>query len=284
MNDNITTDHPDHVIIIEPDRSWLRIPWRELLEYRDLLYLMVRRDFVSKYKQTILGPLWFIIQPLMNTLVFTLVFKKMAGLSTDGYPGVLFYMSGMLAWQYFSQCMQGTSTVFVANQNLFGKVYFPRMVVPLSVIISNLLAYALQLLTFLCFWVYFRYFTYARDLIYLTPALLALPLVILHIGCLALGVGLWMSALTAKYRDFTHLSGFLTQLWMFGTLPLFMSMSEIPIRYQWILSVNPVCPIVQWYRYAFLGAEGYNMGQMWVSVAVTVVLLITGILIFTCPC
>ena len=113
----------EHVIIIEPDASWHRIPWRELVEYRDLLFLMVRRDFVSKYKQTILGPLWFIIQPLLNTVVFTLVFKKMAGLSTDGYPGFLFYLSGMLAWQYFSQCMNGTSSVFVTNQQLFGKVY-----------------------------------------------------------------------------------------------------------------------------------------------------------------
>jgi lipopolysaccharide transport system permease protein len=267
--------------VIEPSGKWVRLNLRDLLQYRDLLVLFVRRDFVARYKQTILGPLWFILQPLLTTLVFTLVFKQMAGLSTDGYPGLLFYLSGMLAWQYFAQCMNGTATTFLSHAGLFGKVYFPRMIVPLSVIISNLLAFALTLGTFVCFWVYFKYFTWAHDIIHPRWSLIFLPLVILQTAALGLGVGLWMSALTAKYRDFAHLSGFLTQLWMFGTLPLFMSISQIPERYQWVLAVNPVCPIVMWYRYAFLGSGEINLAHTAVSAGVTALLLTTGVLVFS---
>ena len=265
---------------IQPVGKWVRLPFREVWEYRDLLMLLVRRDFVAKYKQTILGPVWFIIQPLMTTVVFTVVFKKMAGLSTDGYPGLLFYLSGMTAWQYFSQCLQGTASTFVMNQHLFGKVYFPRIVVPLSVVISNLLAYALQLMLLVAFLVYFKVFTWAGDIVRPSSCLFALPVVLLHTAGLGLGVGLWMSALTAKYRDFSHLMGFLNQLWMFSTLPLFMSLSEIPARFQWVLAVNPVCPIVQFYRMAFLGAPGFDLGQYGVSVVVSLGVLVTGLLLF----
>lgn len=267
--------------IIEPSGSWVRIPWRELLHYRDLLFILVRRDFVAKYKQTILGPLWFIIQPLFYTMVFTLVFKKMAGFSTGGMPGVLFYYSGMLAWQYFAQCMNGTSTTFVQNAALFGKVYFPRLVVPVSVIISNILAYLLQLLTFVCFFIYFNWFHWAGELIKPNASILFLPLIIIQTAALGLGVGLWMSALTAKYRDFVHVSGFLTQLWMFSTLPLFRDAEGISEKYQWVLAANPVCSIVQWYRYAFLGLGEVDPTHMSISVGVTLFLLITGVLIFS---
>ena len=274
MNENIE-------FIIEPSGSWVRIPWRELLHYRDLLYILVRRDFVSRYKQTILGPIWFIIQPLFYTVVFTFVFKKMAGFSTGGMPGVLFYYSGMLAWQYFSQCMNGTSTTFVANAGLFGKVYFPRLVVPISVIISNMLAYVLQFATFLCFFIYYNWFHPSGAIIHPNASLLFLPLVILWTACLGLGVGLWMSALTAKYRDFVHVAGFLTQLWMFSTLPLFRDPEGINAEYQWVLAANPVCSIVQWYRAAFLGLGTVDPVAMSISVGVTAFLLITGVLIFS---
>jgi len=267
--------------IIEPSGKWVRIPWRELLHYRDLLFILVRRDFVAKYKQTVLGPLWFIIQPLFYTLVFTVVFKKMAGFSTGGMPGLLFYYSGMLAWQYFAQCMNGTSTTFIANAGLFGKVYFPRLVVPLAVVISNLLSYALQLGTFICFFVYFNWFTWAGDVIRPNLGILFLPLIILQTAMLGLGVGLWMSAMTAKYRDFAHLAGFLTQLWMFSTLPLFRDPEGISEKYQWALAVNPVCSIVQWYRSAFLGLGSVDPSAMVISVGVTVLLLVSGVLIFS---
>lgn len=267
--------------VIEPSNAWLRLPWREILQYRDLLSLLVRRDFISRYKQTVLGPMWFILQPLLYTLVFTVVFKQMAGFSTGGAPGMLFYYSGMLAWQYFAQCMSGTSTTFVTNAGLFGKVYFPRLVVPLSVVISNLFAYGLQFGAFVCFWLYFKFFTASGQHIALAASLFALPLVIVHTGALGLGVGLWMSALTAKYRDFTHLAGFLTQLWMFATLPLFRTVEDIPPKFQWILAANPVCPIVQWYRQAFLGHGSVEPAHYAISAAATVVLLVTGAVIFT---
>ncbi len=268
-------------VVIEPSGTWVRVNLRELIRYRDLLFLLVRRDFVARYRQTILGPLWFILQPLLTTLVFTVIFKKMAGLSTDGYPGVLFYLSGMLAWQYFAQCMNGTATTFVSHAGLFGKVYFPRLVVPLSVVLSNLLAYGLQLATFMAFWGYFKGFTWARPLIQPQWTLVFLPVVVLQTATLGLGVGLWMSALTAKYRDFLHLASFLTQLWMFATLPLFLSVSEISERHQWILAANPVCPLVQWYRHAFLGLGSVGLGHLALSAGVTVALLVSGVLVFS---
>lgn len=267
--------------VIQANRSWFRIPWRDIAQYRDLLFLLVRRDFVAKYKQTILGPAWFVAQPVLNTFVFTVVFKKMAGLSTGGLPGVLFYFSGMLAWQYFAQCMHGTSATFVGHAGLFGKVYFPRLIVPLSVVISNLLAYAIVFATFLAFFAYYKCFSWAGPLIRPGWSLAFLPLVLLQTAALGLGVGLWMSSLTAKYRDFSHLSGFLTQLWMFGTLPLFMSLDSIPARFQWVLAANPVCSIVRWYRVAFLGSGSVAPGHMALSVAVTVLLLVSGVLVFS---
>jgi lipopolysaccharide transport system permease protein len=273
MNTPITT-------VIEPSGKWLRIPWREIVQYRDLLFLMVRRDFVSRYKQTILGPIWFILQPLLYTIIFTVVFKKMAGFSTGNVPGPVFYFSGMLAWQYFSQCLKGTSATFLRNANLFGKVYFPRLIVPISVVLSNLLAYLIVFLTFLGFFVYYRFFSQHGETIRPNWSIAFLPLIVLQTAALGLGVGLWMSAMTAKYRDFTYLSDFMTQLWMFATLPLFMVVEKIPPRLQWVVDVNPVCFIVQWYRYAFLGIGAIDPLQAMISIAATLLILLTGILIF----
>jgi len=266
--------------IIEPSTSWFRVPWRELLHYRDLLFLLIRRDFAIRYKQTILGPLWFIIQPVMTTLVFTVVFGKIAKISTDELPPMLFYLCGMLPWQYFSQCMQGTSTTFVANANLFGKVYFPRLVVPLSVVIANLGAFAIQLATFGVFWLYFKFFTSAGATFHLTSVLFALPFLLLQIAAIGLGVGLWMSALTAKYRDFVHISMFLTQLWMYAT-PVVYPMSAIPEKWRWVSAVNPMSGIVETYRHALLGAGTVNPEYLGISLGTTVLLLVTGLLVFS---
>lgn len=266
--------------IIEASRSWFRIPWRELLHYRDLLFLLVRRDFVARYKQTILGPAWFVIQPLATTLVFTVVFGKVAKIPTDNLPPLLFYLCGMLAWQYFQQCMQGTSTTFVANANLFGKVYFPRLVVPLSVIISNLAAFFIQLVTFLCFWVFYKLFTDAGSLFHLTPYLFALPPLLLQTAAIGLGVGLWMSALTAKYRDFVHVSGFLSQLWLYAT-PVVYPLSAVPEKWRWVSALNPMTGIVETYRYAFLGAGTVSPLYLGISGITTLVLLLTGLLVFS---
>lgn len=264
-------------IIIQPNRSWFHIDWREFLHYRDLLFLLVRRDFVSKYKQTILGPAWYIIQPLLMTLVFTIIFGKVAKIPTDGLPPALFYLCGLLAWRYFADCLTTTSTSFISNANLFGKVYFPRLIVPLSVVISNLFAFAIQLVTFLGFFFYFKYFTPAGLTIRPNLFILALPLILLQTAAISLGIGLWMSALTAKYRDFQFLMGFLVQLWMYAT-PVIYPMSIIPEKWKVLLALNPMAPIVESFRYAFLGTGDKN--YLLISGIVTIFVLLTGILIF----
>lgn len=275
-----TPRHSPVEYIIEPTRGWARISWKELVHYQDLLFLLVRRDFISRYKQTMLGPLWFVIQPLLTTLVFTVIFGKVANISTDGLPQVLFYMCGLLAWGYFAQCMGGTSTTFVSNAGLFGKVYFPRLVIPLSVVISSLMSFAIQLVTFLVFWVWFKFFTGSGALFHFNACLFALPFLVLLTAAIGLGVGLWMSALTAKYRDFTHLSSFLTQLWMFAT-PIVYPLSEVPQKWQWVVALNPMTVVAEAYRLAFLGVGTVQPVFLVISVAITIFLLFTGILIFT---
>lgn len=266
-------------LIIEPTKGWSRLNWRELLHYRDLLLLLVRRDFVSKYKQTILGPLWFIIQPLMTTLVFTVIFGRVAKISTDELPMMLFYLCGMLGWQYFAECIRGTSATFVVNQGIFGKVYFPRLVVPVSVVSSNLLALAIQFVTFTAFWIYFRFFTPAT--IAWSPwSAFFLPLLIVQQAALGLGVGLWLSSLTAKYRDFMHLTGFLTQLWMYAT-PVVYPLSVIPEQWRWVSVLNPMTQMVEAYRLLLLGAGTVEWRYIAVGVLMTAFVLATGVMIFS---
>ncbi len=284
VNDKINTvpdaRHGSFCTIIEPNRSWFRLPLRDLLHYRDLWYLLVRRDFVAKYKQTVLGPLWFIIQPVLMTMMFTVVFGRIAKIPTDGLPPMLFYLCGMLAWGYFSQCLGGTSTIFVGNAHLFGKVYFPRLVVPLAIVTSNLIAFSIQLANFAAFWIFFKFFTNAGGHFGATRYMLLIPFLLLQTAALGLGVGLWMSSLTAKYRDFAHLTGFLTQLWMYAT-PVVYPLSEVPERWRWVLSLNPMSGIVETYRYAFLGAGTFDPGYLLVSACATVIILAGGILLFS---
>jgi len=276
------SDTPIHApveYVIEATRGWMRVSWRELLHYSDLLFLLVRRDFISKYKQTLLGPLWFIIQPVLTTLVFTVIFDRVARISTDKLPPVLFYMCGLMAWGYFAQCMGGTSSTFVSNASLFGKVYFPRLIVPLSVVISSLMSFAIQLLTFLVFWIFYK-FTPAGHLFHFTAYLFALPVLVIFTAAIGLGVGLWMSALTAKYRDFTHLSTFLTQLWMFAT-PVIYPLSEISPKWQWVCALNPMTGILEMYRYAFLGTGTIQPLFLAISACTSLLLLLTGLMIFS---
>ena len=269
----------NYEIIIQPNQSWLHIDWQGLSHYRDLLFLLVRRDFVSKYKQTILGPAWFVIQPLLMTLVFTIIFGKIAKIPTDGLPPALFYLCGLLVWRYFADCLTITSTSFTANANLFGKVYFPRLIVPLSVVISNLFAFAIQLVTFLGFFLYFKYFTPASANLKPNSFIFALPLLLLQTAAISLGIGLWLSALTAKYRDFQFLMTFLVQLWMYAT-PVIYPMSIVPEKWKSILALNPMAPIVELYRYAFLGTGITNPHYIAISMTITIFALLTGILIF----
>lgn len=272
-------DQENIEIIIEPNRSWFCIDWKGLLHYRDLLFFLVRRDFVSRYKQTILGPLWFIIQPLLTTLVFTVIFSRVARISTDGLPPMLFYLCGLLAWTYFASCLKTNSTTFIDNANLFGKVYFPRLIVPLSVVISDLFAFAIQLATFLGFYFYFKYFTLGGASIQPNLFILALPLLLLQTAAISLGVGLWISALTAKYRDFKFLMEFLIQLWMYAT-PVIYPMSVIPGKWKVLLAINPMAIVVESYRYAFFGTGSLNFNYLLISAITTVIILLSGILIF----
>jgi lipopolysaccharide transport system permease protein len=264
--------------IIEPRRGGLRIPWRELWAYRDLLALLVRRDFIAKYKQTILGPAWFVLQPLLLTAVFALVFGKFASISTDGLPPMLFYLCNQLAWAYFAANVTAGSAVFTNNSHLFGKVYFPRLIVPASVIISNAFAFALALGLFAVLFLGYTLFTPFNPeidplrLTCLTPSLFLLTAV------LSLGVGLMLSSLSAKYRDLVHLTPVLLQLWMFATIIL--PISKLPPSWKWIAWANPMLPVVEGFRWALLG-EGSVTGTMFAaSTAITLTVFLLGVYLF----
>jgi len=266
-------------IVLRPDTGWRSVELASLWQYRDLLSLLVWRDFVSKYKQTVLGPLWFIIQPLSMTLVFTVIFGKVAGLSTDGLPPVLFYLCGQLGWNYFSQNFSSNSATFVTNAGLFGKVYFPRLIVPLAALVSNLFAFAIQVATFLCFSLYFKYGRGAGGF-GMDWRVVLLPLLVLQTAVLSLGVGLVMSALTAKYRDLTHLSALLIQVWMYAT-PVIYPLSEFPVRWRWIAALNPMTPIVEAFRLVLLGVGTVTPLHIVSSIATTVVLAVAGLMLFS---
>ncbi len=270
----------EYEIVIERKSTWFSFDWHAIWEFRDLLILLVRRDFVSKYKQTILGPAWYVIQPLLMTVVFTIIFGKVAKISTDTIPPLLFYLCGLSAWGYFSNTLNANSNVFVSNMHIFGKVYFPRLVVPLANCLSGLFGYAVQLITFLAFYAYFKFLTSAGGRFEAQSELIFLPFLLLQAGLLALGTGLWLSALTAKYRDFAHLSNLLMQLWMYAT-PIIYPLSEIPNEWRWIAYLNPMAPIVETYKYAFFGQGKLSLYYSSLSVGITGLVLFTGLLLFS---
>ena len=266
-------------LLIRPTRGWLHVDLAEVWRYRDLLFMLVRRDFIAKYKQTILGPAWFIVQPLLMTLVFTVIFGHVVGIPTDGLPPVLFYLAGLVAWNYFAQTFQHTGSTLVSNAGLFGKVYFPRLVVPLSAVISNLVALALQLATFVAFWLWFKLSTPAGATFQVTGAVLWLVPLLVLIAALSLGIGLWLSALTAKYRDFTFLTGFIIQVWMYAT-PVIYPLSQIPEHWRWLAVINPMTMPIEAMRLMFLGQGVVTTAYVALSVAMTLVLLVSGVIVF----
>jgi len=269
----------DYELVIRPTRGWFNLNLGDVWRYRDLLFLLVHRDFVAKYKQTVLGPAWFILQPLLTTVVFTVIFGKVAKIPTDGLPPMLFYLAGLLGWSYFAQTFQSTSGTLVTNAILFGKVYFPRLVVPLAAVMSNLLAFALQLGTFLCFWSYYKFFTDAGASFGFGVAIVCFPLIVLQIAALSLGVGLWLSALTAKYRDFIHLSSFIVQIWMYAT-PVIYPLSQIPEKWRWLAVLNPMSMPIETIKYMLLGQGVVVPSYLAVSLAMTVLFLVSGVLVF----
>jgi lipopolysaccharide transport system permease protein len=269
-------DGADWTLVIRPQRGWLDLRLGELWTYRDLVLLFVRRDFVAVYKQTILGPLWYLIQPLLTTLTFTVIFGKIAGLPTDGLPQFLFYMSGTVIWSYFADCLTKTANTFNSNARLFGKVYFPRLAVPVSILISNLITFAIQFVFFLAFVAYF-----ALSGADLRPNLwmLAFPLLLLIMAGLGLGLGMLISALTTKYRDLRFLVSFGVSLLMYAT-PVIYPASSIPQRFQLFIKANPLTPIVETFRYAFLGAGSVHPLELVYSLGFMLVIVLLGLVVF----
>ncbi len=266
----------DWDMVIQPKRGWFDLRLRELWQYRDLIRLFVRRDFVSIYKQTILGPLWYLIQPVLTTITFTIIFGRFAGLPTDGLPQFIFYMSGTVIWGYFSECLRKTSDTFVTNAGLFGKVYFPRLAVPVSILISSLIAFAIQFLLFL---VFLGYFWLSGSQVQPNLWVLATPLLLVMMAGLGLGFGIIISSLTTRYRDLRFLVTFGVQLWMYAT-PVIYPVSSIPERFQPIIQANPITPIVEAFRYAFLGAGSVSLGSLGYSFIFMLAVIITGVLLF----
>lgn len=250
---------------------------QETWHYRDLLWILVKRDFVSFYKQTILGPLWFFVQPLFMTIVFTVVFGGIAKVETDGLPGFLFYLAGITAWNYFADCLTKTSTVFKDNAQLFGKVYFPRIILPLSIVFSNLVRFAVQLILLLIAMVYFGFQGTFTPV--LSWGLLLFPYLVLLMAFLGLGLGLIITALTTKYRDLTFLITFGVQLMMYATAVIY-PLNSAPDQYRWLIEVNPMTFIVEAFRFAVLGKGFLTLGSMLYASLFTFACLVFGFLIF----
>ena len=276
MSKEVLEANTEWDLVIEPQSSLLQLNLKDVWRYRDLLWLLVKRDFVSFYKQTILGPLWFFIQPLFTTIIFTFIFGNLAGLSTDGLPQPLFYMAGITAWNYFADCLTKTSTVFRDNANIFGKVYFPRLIMPLSIVVSNLVRFGVQMLLF---FMMIGYYAYTGADFHLNAYVLLFPILVLMMALLGLGLGLIITALTTKYRDLAFLITFGVQLMMYATTVIY-PLSAAPAAYKWVIELNPMTGIIEAFRYGFLGEGILTLQTLGYSVIFTLVSLFLGVIIF----
>lgn len=263
-------------LIIEPQNKWYDFHLKKIWNYKDLLLLFVKRDFISVYKQTILGPLWLLIQPILSTIMFTLIFGNIAKISTNGVPPFLFYLTGITLWTYFADCLNKTSNTFTVNANIFGKVYFPRLIMPLSVLISNLFKLGIQLILLFICWIYYLNTTHNINL---NISLLLLPVLIIMMAGLGMGLGLIISALTTKYRDLNFLVGFGVQLMMYAS-PIVYPLSIVSEKYKFFLLLNPVTSIIEAFKYSFLSVGSFSYGYLLYSFTFMIVLLTLGILIF----
>ncbi|MET3979707.1 lipopolysaccharide transport system permease protein [Mucilaginibacter sp. UYP25] len=264
---------------ISPKNSLLDLKLKDVWLYRDLLLLLVRRDFVSFYKQTVLGPLWFFVQPIITILVYNLIFGNLAGIKTDGIPGPLFYLAGTILWNYFADCLTKTSTVFKDNSGMLGKVYFPRLIMPLSIVLSNLIRFGVQLMLFAVLLLYYMLAGY-----HISPNIYALlfPFLMMMIAALGLGFGMIISAVTTKYRDLAFVVSFGVPLLMYTTTVIY-PLSEVIKKYSsysWIIKFNPITPIIETCRYGFLGNGVFSWGLLCYSLGVTLVILFSGIIVF----
>jgi len=265
----------DWTLRITPSRSAFDLHLKDIWLYRDLLWLIVRRDFVSFYKQTVLGPLWFFIQPIFTTIIYVVIFSNLAKISTNGAPPAIFYMVGTVAWTYFSDCLTKTSTVFRDNVSIFGKVYFPRLIMPLSIICSNLIKFGVQFLLFIVLLVYYSF----QERVHINTYALLFPVVILLMAILGLGIGLIITALTTKYRDLAFIVTFGMQLLMYAT-PVIYPLSAAPAKYRAIIALNPMSGLIETFRYGFLGTGNFYPGAFTYSVFASVILLLLGLIVF----
>ncbi|MFN3969054.1 ABC transporter permease [Flavobacterium sp.] len=270
----------DWDLVIKGHTSLFDLKFKDLWNYRDLLLMFVKRDFVSFYKQTILGPLWFFIQPIFTTLVFTFVFGNLAGISADGLPRQLFYLAGITSWQYFSDCLTKTSTVFKDNANIFGKVYFPRLIMPLSIVVSNLVRFGVQLILMFLLMFYFYINPIEGTSFHVSNGLFLFPFLVLLMAFLGLGLGLIITAVTTKYKDLTFLVTFGVQLLMYATTVIYPLSYAREKGYGHIVELNPMTGIIEAFRYAFLGKGEFTLWSIGYSTIVTFVILFLGIIIF----
>lgn len=272
----IDTEKETWTTVIKPKTGLFDIDFKELIQYKDLCNMFVKRDVVTLYKQTILGPLWFVINPILTTLMYMVVFGGIAGISTDGLPQPLFYLAGICLWNYFSTCLTKNSTTFVTNQNIFGKVYFPRLVMPLSIMVSSLVTLGIQLLLFVAVYIYYlaQGFSIAPNIY-----ILLVPVLVIMLAGLSFGFGIITSSMTTKYRDLTILFTFVVQLWMYAT-PIIYPLSVMSPKKQWIMALNPVTSIIETFKYATLGQGTFSWAQLGYSFGFMCVVLGIGIVVF----
>lgn len=263
--------------IITPKKSWFDLKLGELWQYRDLIILFVRRDFVAATKQTVLGPLWHFIPVIASTLIFTVVFSGVAKIPTNNQPPFLFYLCGTTIWSFFASCLNGTAGTFTNNANIFGKVYFPRLAIPFSVIISNLIRFGIQMLLFIAFYIFYIY--QGKYNIVPGKALLLAPVFLLIMAFLGLGLGIIISSLTTKYRDLSNFVGFGVQLLMYAT-PVIYPSNILSPGFQSYMKLNPIAPVVEGFRHAFLGNGDFQASQLGYSLLVTLIIFIIGLLLF----
>ena len=268
---------PGHwTTVITPHGSVFHVPWRELWEYRDLIYRFVHRDFVSRYKQTVLGSLWYVLQPLFTSLMFTLVFNKIAKISTGEIPPMLFFLAGTVCWSYFQSCVTQTASTFTANAGIFDKVYFPRLAVPISQLISNLIGFGMQMGLFLFFYIYYLFQGAGIEMGW---RIIVLPVLMLQMGALSLGVGCLISGLTTRFRDLQIMLGFFMQLWMYASCVAY-PLSSVPENFRWLFALNPMVFIIEAFRFAFMGQGTVYLWQICASMVVSIVVLFFGLALF----
>lgn len=277
MSSQRTAENEEWDLIIKPQHNWLDLHLNDLWRYRDLVYLFVRRDFVTLYKQTVLGPAWFVINPLIATIMYTIVFGNIAKLSTDGLPQMIFYMSGTILWEYFSQCLVNTSNTFRANAGIFGKVYFPRLSVPFSITISQLFKFFLQVVFFMCFWLY--YFIQGAE-IQLTWAAALFPLLVIIMAGQALGLGIIISSLTTKYRDLDNLLVFGIRMAMYAT-PVVYPLSMLDeSKFRLLILANPMTSIIETFRFGFFGSGSFSWIHLGYSAFFAITVMLVGAILF----